>query len=169
MIPTFIDAGMDSTMAATLLTVVGVINFFGTAACGAVVDLVSDTKWLPTALYAIRGVTFLAMPQVVGPEADWKTWLMVVALGLNFLSPAPPVMALCNRTWGPTLGPTLFGWMFAMHQLGAAAGALMPGRMRDASGSYEGAWQLGAILSFVGSAIAAFTPYSAEAKSAEMV
>eukprot|EP00966_Prymnesium_polylepis_P298285 6892442-Prymnesium_polylepis.1 len=77
-------------------------------------------------------------------------------------------MALCNRTWGPTLGPTLFGWMFAMHQLGAAAGALMPGRMRDASGSYEGAWQLGAILSFVGSAIAAFTPYSAEAKSAEM-
>ncbi|MNG41486.1 hypothetical protein D3C84_1306970 [compost metagenome] len=34
----------------------------------------------------------------------------------------------------------MFGWVFAAHQLGAAAAALAAGAIRDATGQYTFAW-----------------------------
>ena len=68
LLPTFIDGGMESTVAATLLTTVGVLNFFGTVIAGGLVDYVRDPKWMCTALYAFRGLCFVLLPQVATPS-----------------------------------------------------------------------------------------------------
>jgi fucose permease len=40
----------------------------------------------------------------------------------------------------------VFGWIFASHQVGAAAMALVAGVVRDTVGAYDLAWQVGGAL-----------------------
>jgi predicted MFS family arabinose efflux permease len=57
----------------------------------------------------------------------------------------PPTVALCRRLYGDR-GTIVFGWVFASHQLGAAAAALAAGVVRSTFGSYTYAWFGGAAL-----------------------
>jgi predicted MFS family arabinose efflux permease len=43
----------------------------------------------------------------------------------------------------------LFGWIFLSHQVGAAAGAWIGGRLFDTTGSYTAAFLSAAVLAFV--------------------
>jgi predicted MFS family arabinose efflux permease len=52
---------------------------------------------------------------------------------------------LCRRLFGGQ-GTIVFGWVFASHQLGAAAAALTAGIIRDSFGTYTYAWFGGAAL-----------------------
>jgi predicted MFS family arabinose efflux permease len=52
---------------------------------------------------------------------------------------------LCRRLFGDQ-GTIVFGWVFASHQLGAAAAALTAGTIRAAFGTYTYAWFGGAAL-----------------------
>ena len=95
---------------------------------------------------------------MISPALEWKVIVLVVLIGLDFLSIVPPVLAVCNKTWGDDKGPSMFGLMFAMHQIGAAIGALVPGNIRDATGSYDSAWSFGCVLCLVAGFQIAFVP-----------
>jgi predicted MFS family arabinose efflux permease len=60
----------------------------------------------------------------------------------------PPTLALCREIFGAR-APVVFGWVFASHQIGAAAMALAAGVVRDSSGAYDLAWQVGGALCLV--------------------
>ncbi len=60
----------------------------------------------------------------------------------------PPTMALCREIFGAR-APVVFGWVFASHQVGAAAMALGAGIVRDQVGVYDLAWQIGGALCLV--------------------
>jgi len=171
LIPSAIDVGMEATAAALLLTIIGGCNLIGTAIAGAITDRMQakglKLKWLLFFYFFLRGVLFFALPRVMGPLLEWKVIVLVVLIGFDFLAVVPPMLALCNQTWGDQIGPAMFGWMFALHQLGAAAGALVPGNIRDAFGSYDSAWTLACILCFVGAFQIAFVP--TPSKSTEMM
>jgi hypothetical protein len=51
----------------------------------------------------------------------------------------PPTVALCRALFGES-GTIVFGWVFASHQLGAAAAATAAGVVRDVTGEYTMAW-----------------------------
>jgi hypothetical protein len=51
----------------------------------------------------------------------------------------PPTIALCRQHFGAS-GSIVFGWVFAAHQLGAAAAATGAALVRDQLGSYTMAW-----------------------------
>jgi predicted MFS family arabinose efflux permease len=74
--------------------------------------------------------------------------LFIVVYGLDWVATVPPTAVLCRRVFGDQ-GTIVFGWVFASHQLGAAAAALTAGIIRDTFDSYTYAWFGGAALCLV--------------------
>ncbi len=69
----------------------------------------------------------------------------VLFYGLDWVATVPPTIALCRSAYGER-APIVFGWVFASHQLGAAAAALGAGLVRDHLGTYDLAWYVAGAL-----------------------
>ncbi len=65
--------------------------------------------------------------------------------GLDWVATVPPTAALCREIFGER-GTIVFGWVFAAHQIGAAAAALGAGVIRDVFGTDAYAWWGGAAM-----------------------
>ena len=146
-IPSAHDHGMAETTAAGLLAVVGVFDIVGTIASGWLTDRV-DPRFLLLAYYGFRGVGLLLLPWLLAATIHPSMVLFIVVYGLDWVATVPPTVALCRRIFGER-GTIVFGWVFAAHQLGAAAAALAAGVVRDVFGTYTYAWFGGAGLCVV--------------------
>ena len=143
-IPSAHDHGMATTTAAGLLTVVGIFDVVGTIASGWFTDRV-DPRLLLLAYYAFRGVGLLLLPWLLADAVRPSMVVFIVVYGLDWVATVPPTVVLCRRIFGAQ-GTIVFGWVFAAHQLGAAAAALGAGVVRETFGSYTFAWFGGAAL-----------------------
>jgi MFS family permease len=72
----------------------------------------------------------------------------ILFYGLDWVATVPPTIALCRSAFGER-APIVFGWVFASHQLGAAAAALGAGLIRDQLGTYNLAWYIAGALCLV--------------------
>ncbi len=138
LIPAAHDHGMGPTAAAGLLALVGVFDVVGTVLSGWLTDRVNP-RILLAASYAFRGLSLLALPALLGPSIEPSLVAFVVMYGLDWVATVPPTIALCRDLFG-SRGTIVFGWVFASHQLGAAAAALGAGVIRDLTGAYTIAW-----------------------------
>ncbi|MEV7398417.1 MFS transporter [Aeromicrobium sp. NPDC092404] len=143
-IPSAHDHGMDQTTAASLLAVVGIFDIVGTVASGWFTDRY-DPRLLLVGYYAFRGVGLVLLPTLLSATVEPSIVAFVVIYGLDWVATVPPTVALCREIFGDQ-GTIVFGWVFAAHQLGAAAAALVAGMIRDQTGSYSLAWFGGAGL-----------------------
>ncbi len=143
-IPSAHDHGMATTTAAGLLMLVGVFDIVGTVASGWLTDRI-DPRWLLLAYYSFRGVGLLLLPWLLADSVHPSMVVFIVVYGLDWVATVPPTAVLCRRLFGDQ-GTIVFGWVFASHQLGAAAAALMAGIIRDSFGTYTYAWFGGAAL-----------------------
>ena len=146
-IPSAHDHGMATTTAAGLLTVVGLFDIVGTIASGWFTDRV-DPRVLLLVYYVFRGVGLLLLPWLLAAAVHPSMVLFIVVYGLDWVATVPPTVTLCRRIFGEQ-GTMVFGWVFAAHQLGAAAAALGAGVVRDVFGTYTCAWFGGAALCVV--------------------
>jgi predicted MFS family arabinose efflux permease len=146
-VPSAHDHGMPGTVAASLLTVIGVVNVVGTAASGWLTDHV-DARLLLAGYYALRGGALLALPALLGPTAEPPLIAFVVLFGLLDVATVPPTLALATirDSFGPGDSALVFGWTLAAHQVGAGAMALAGGLVRDALGAYTMMWTGAAAL-----------------------
>jgi predicted MFS family arabinose efflux permease len=143
-IPSAHDHGMDQTTAASLLAVVGIFDIAGTVASGWFTDRY-DPRILLAGYYAFRGVGLVLLPTLLSSSVRPSIVAFVVIYGLDWVATVPPTVALCREIFGDQ-GTIVFGWVFASHQFGAAAAALVAGVIRDQTGSYSLAWFGGAGL-----------------------
>ncbi|MDX6233839.1 MAG: hypothetical protein QOH68_2916 [Nocardioidaceae bacterium] len=143
-IPSAHDHGMDQTTAASLLAVVGIFDIVGTVASGWFTDRY-DPRILLAGYYAFRGVGLVLLPTLLSSSVRPSIVAFVVIYGLDWVATVPPTVALCREIFGDQ-GTIVFGWVFASHQFGAAAAALVAGVIRDQTGSYSLAWFGGAGL-----------------------
>lgn len=143
-VPSAHDHGMATTTAAGLLMVVGVFDIIGTIASGWLTDRI-DPRVLLLVYYAFRGVGLLLLPWLLADTVHPSMVLFIVVYGLDWVATVPPTVVLCRRLFGEQ-GTIVFGWVFACHQLGAAAAALGAGIIRDTFGTYNYAWFAGAAL-----------------------
>ena len=143
-IPSAHDHGMATTTAAGLLAVVGVFDILGTVASGWLTDRV-DPRLLLLGYYAFRGVGLVLLPWLLADSVHPSMIVFIVVYGLDWVATVPPTVVLCRRIFGDR-GTIVFGWVFASHQLGAAAAALGAGIIRDVFGAYTYAWLGGAGL-----------------------
>jgi len=150
-IPSAHDHGMATTTAAALLAVVGIFDIVGTIASGWLTDKF-DPRILLVAYYGFRGVGLLLLPWLLSDSVHPSMVLFIVVYGLDWVATVPPTAALCRELFGDR-GTIVFGWVFASHQLGAAAAALGAGVIRDTFGEYTYAWWGGAALCAVAAAL----------------
>jgi MFS family permease len=146
-IPAANDHGMPNTVAAGLLSTIGILDVGGTVFSGWLTDRV-DPRLLLVVYYAGRGLSLLLLPSLLSPQAEPSTWVFVIFYGLDWVATVPPTIVLCRNYFGAR-SPIVFGWVFASHQLGAAIAAAGAGRLRDLQGNYDMAFYLAAGLCLV--------------------
>ncbi|SNT30022.1 MFS transporter [Rhodococcoides kyotonense] len=150
-IPSAHDHGMPAPAAAGLLAAVGVFDIVGTIASGWLTDKFDPRKLL-VGYYAFRGVSLLLLPWLLAEHVHPSMLLFVVVYGLDWVATVPPTAALCREIFG-SRSSIVFGWVFAAHQIGAAAAAFSAGVVRDSFGTYTYAWWGGAALCVLAAAL----------------
>lgn len=143
-VPAAQDHGMAVTVAAALVSGIGVFSLLGTVVSGWLTDRV-DPRWLLAGYFAGRALLLAALPVLLGPHPGPVLMAFVVAFGLLDVATVPPVIVLCNRYFGGD-GAIVFGWVNATHQLGAGAAAVLGGTIRDTTGGYGPLWLFAALL-----------------------
>ena len=143
-VPAAHDHGLPVTVGAGLLAAVGIFDIVGTIGSGWLTDRI-DPRLLLLTYYVLRGLSLMALPLLFAPYVHPTLLLFVVFYGLDWVATIPPTMALVREHFGAR-APVVFGWVFASHQVGAAAMALVAGIIRDRLHTYDLAWYVGGAL-----------------------
>jgi sugar phosphate permease len=133
LIPLAQDRGIPSSTTGVAVALLAAANVTGILASGPLADRIDNRKLL-AALYATRGASFVALYFLAGGPA-----LIAFALlfGLVDFSTVAPTQWLAARYVEPRTVGLAFGCLNAIHQLGSAIGAWLPGMAFDATGSYD--------------------------------
>jgi predicted MFS family arabinose efflux permease len=99
-----------------------------------------DSRRLLGWYYALRGLSLLALPSLFASSPHPSMLVFIIFYGLDWVATVPPTVALAREVFGPVQGTIVFGWVFASHQLGAAAAAAVAGMIRTSLGTYTLAW-----------------------------
>jgi MFS family permease len=145
-IPFCSDNGLPEVAAAGVLATMGVFDFFGTIASGWLSDRYNPGRLLFW-YYGLRGLSLIYLP-----FADFTyTGLSVFALfyGLDWIATVPPTLSITIKIFGREKANLVFGWIFAGHQLGAAAAAFGAGLSRTELATYLPAFMASGLLCIV--------------------
>ena len=135
LIPASMEHGISEVTAAGMLAVIGVFDVVGTTLSGWLTDR-WDSRWLLFWYYALRGLSLLLLPFVLG-SSFLGMIVFVVFYGLDWVATVPPTISLAADTFGRERVGIVYGWIFASHQLGAAAIAFGAGAIRTFFGDYQ--------------------------------
>ena len=142
LIPLAQDRGIGSATTGLAVALLAAANVTGILASGPLADRV-DNRRLLAALYATRGLSFVALLAL----ADARALLgFALLFGLVDFSTVAPTQWLAARYVEPRTVGLAFGCLNALHQLGSALGAWLPGLAYDASGSYDAALTVSAVV-----------------------
>ena len=147
LIPASIDHGMAEVTAASMLAVIGVFDVVGTLASGYLTDRF-DSRWLLFVYYGLRGLSLLVLPYAFG-SSQFGLILFIVFYGLDWIATVPPTVQLARRAFGQQNFAIVYGWIFASHQLGAAAIAFAAGAVRTFFGDYQLAFMSSGLLCLI--------------------
>lgn len=150
-IPACIDHGILEMTAAGMLSVAGVFNVIGTTASGWLSDTF-DNRWLLFWYYCLRGLSLVLLPLGFEPS-NMNLLFFIVFYGLDWAATVPPTVRLTTDVFGGQQGPIIFGWLMAIHQVGAALAALGGGVLHTLIGNYLVTFILGGILCFIASSM----------------
>jgi sugar phosphate permease len=133
LIPLAQDRGISSATTGAAVALLAAANVTGILASGPLADRI-DNRRLLAALYGTRALSFVALASLVDARA-----LIGFALlfGLVDFSVVAPTQWLAARYVDPRTVGVAFGCLNALHQLGSAIGAWIPGLVYDATGSYS--------------------------------
>ncbi|MES2937196.1 MAG: MFS transporter [Pseudomonadota bacterium] len=140
------DYGLAAVAAASVLAMMGVFDFVGTVGSGWLSDRF-DNRWLLFWYYGLRGLALLYLP-----FTDFSVYglsLFAVFYGLDWIATVPPTVKLVAERFGPEKAGLVFGWVFAAHQIGAAAAAYGAGWARTALLTYMPAFVVAGALCLV--------------------
>jgi len=149
-IPHSIDQGIAQGTAASVLALMGAMNFVGSICSGFLTDRVDPRKLL-ACYYFFRGLSLFLLPFVVQP---WGLAIFAIFFGLDYIATVPPTAALVADIFGRRAVGVVFGWVFCAHQVGAASAAYLSGLLRDAFGSYASAFLIAGNLAVIGALLA---------------
>jgi predicted MFS family arabinose efflux permease len=128
------DCGIPAVRSASLLAMMGLFDLVGTTMSGWLSDRY-NCRYLLFGYYGMRGLSLIFLPHALaGPPAG----LMIFAVfyGLDWIATVPPTVKLSAEVFGREQSSIVFGWVVAMHQVGAAFAAFMAGWLRTESGAY---------------------------------
>jgi predicted MFS family arabinose efflux permease len=128
---------------------IGVCDLIGTIGSGWLSDRY-DNRWLLAIYYGLRGVSLVWL--VTSNVSLVAMIAFTIIYGLDFIATVPPTVRLTVAAFGREIGPAVFGWIFAAHQLGVGFMAASAGVSRDALGTYGPAFLVAGALCIVAAA-----------------
>ncbi len=144
------DKGLSDWTGMAILALIGFFNIIGTLVMGYLSDKYSK-KILLSALYFLRGITLILF--IFLPATDISAILFGTAFGLLWLATVPATNGIVAQIFGTKNLSLLFGIVFLNHQLGSFLGAYLGGYFYDKFGSFDYAWYLAIVLSFIATAL----------------
>lgn len=146
------DLGFPLVTSASLLAMIGIFDLVGTIGSGWLSDRY-DNRMLLAIYYAFRGLSLIWLVQSNATLVAMSAF--AILYGLDFIATVPPSVKLTVSAFGREIGPVVFGWIFAAHQLGVGLMAFAAGVSRDALGTYVPAFLVAGVLCLL--AASAFT------------
>ncbi|MBR0717005.1 MFS transporter [Bradyrhizobium liaoningense] len=143
------DLGFPLVTSASLLAMIGVFDLIGTIGSGWLSDRF-DNRLLLAIYYGFRGLSLIWL--VESNASLWAMSAFAILYGLDFIATVPPTVKLTVGAFGRDMGPVVFGWIFAAHQLGVGMMAFGAGVSRDALGTYGPAFLLAGVMCLVAAA-----------------
>lgn len=138
--------GQDPMLGAGALAVIGGVSAIGSLLSGWLGGIYPKHILLGL-LYILRSAMFVAY--FLLPPSPASTLLFAAAMGLLWWPGlAPLISGLVAEIFGTRYLATLVGLAFVVHQLGSSLGTWGGGLMFDLFGSYDRAWQIGALIGF---------------------
>jgi MFS family permease len=138
LVPACGDHGIPETRAAGLLAAMGIFDLAGTTFSGWLSDRY-DSRWLLFWYYGLRGLSLIFLPYAFGFAALGLP-VFAVFYGLDWIATVPPTLRLTTAAFGREKAAVVFGWIVALHQVGASVAALGAGWMRTILGTYDQAF-----------------------------
>jgi MFS family permease len=140
------DHGIDRSIGAWALALVGFANIIGTYVCGALGGRYRK-KHLLTILYLLRAAIVAVF--ILEPLSATSALVFGAISGLVWLGTVPLTSGLVGQIFGPRYLATLFGFVFFSHQVGSFLGAWLGGVVFEQTGSYQPIWIATIVLSVV--------------------
>ncbi|MBO22038.1 MAG: MFS transporter [Rhodospirillaceae bacterium] len=134
---------MPEWLPGAAISVVGVSNLIGTFGFGWAGDKWSK-KYLLSSIYTGRAIVFGVF--FLTPLSVTSVLVFSAALGFLWLATVPLTSGLVGQMFGVRYLATLFGIVFASHQLGAFTSSWIGGLVFDETGSYDLIWQISILL-----------------------
>lgn len=163
LIPACMDHGIPEVTAAGMLAAMGIFDLFGTTASGWLTDRF-NSRYLLFWYYALRGLSLLFLPIALSGQHVWLSGFAIF-YGLDWVATVPPTVRLTANTFGRENVGVVYGWIGAMHQLGASAAALTAGTIRTYFGDYRDAFWLSGGLCLLAATLLISTRKSVEIQS----
>jgi predicted MFS family arabinose efflux permease len=138
--------GQDPMLSAEALAVIGGFSAMGSLLTGWLGGRYPKHILLGL-LYILRSIIFAAYFML--PPTPTSTLLFAAAMGMLWWPGlAPLIGGMVADIFGTRYMATLLGLSFVVHQLGSSLGTWGGGVLFDLSGSYDPAWQIGALIGF---------------------
>ena len=147
-IPAAHDHGMPTTLAASLLAMVGVFDVIGTVFSGWLTDRYDPRKLL-FFYFGLRGLSLFLLPSILFSTIEASTLVFVIFYGLDWVATVPPTIMLCRAVLGPQRASVVYGWVFVGHQIGGAVAAFGAAILRVQIGDYAAAFYISGALCIV--------------------
>jgi sugar phosphate permease len=141
LIPACIDHGIPAVQAAWLLALMGVCDFIGTTGSGWLSDRWNN-RYLLCWYYGLRGLSLLFLPVALANQSTLALVGFGVFYGLDWIATVPPTVRLTADIFGKEKAGMMFGWIVAMHQVGAGVAASGAGLIRTSAGDYFNAFMI---------------------------
>ena len=156
------EKGMTEVAAASMLAMMAIFNFAGATGSGWLSDRV-DNRVLLFVYYTLRGLSLLLLPFVF--DSFYALALFTIFYGLDWIATVPPTVRLTSTIFGKENTGLMFGWISAVHMLGAGAAAYLGGVMRVGLGQYTEAFIISGVLCFVAAVLVMFVGRSGGVQS----
>lgn len=140
------DRGLDVVPAASVLSMMGFFDLFGTTLSGYLSDRF-DNRRLLFWYYGLRGVSLVLLPYSGFTFFDLS--LFAAFYGLDWIATVPPTVKITAAEFGAERAGLVFGWVFAAHQLGAAVAAYSAGLSRVWLMSYAPAFVVAGVACWI--------------------
>ena len=138
-----VDGGIDASIGAWALSLVGLFNVVGSLLCGYLGGRHSKKNVLAV-LYLGRALVITVF--LIVPLSVTSTLLFASVIGVLWLGTVPLTSGLVAQIFGMRHMGTLFGIVFLSHQLGSFTGVWLGGYLYDVTGTYDVVWWIAIAL-----------------------
>lgn len=149
-VPYAIDIGIPSFYAATLLTVIGLVNIGGRITGGITADKIGSSKAL-IALFFLQALVIFLLPLFTNLSV---LYLIVVFFGLAYGGWAMIHALIPVEFFGTTYSGAILGTFETVAGLGGALGPYFAGYVYDVTGGYDLAFTIGGGMTVISALLA---------------